>query len=219
MNSEFERATIEELMREMRTANHPTEEQIEKYTMGRLAEPHLADFEEHLLVCERCQRRLSEADGFLVSVRSALKTLEPELHREPAWRAWFRPDWILIPVPVLGALAAAALAIVAWQPWKGSEPLAWQSTTLAAYRGGEAGKVVPSMPVRLTLQTDGLPAGPAEASVVSSEGATQATARIELGATESTLELARGLDAGIYWVRIRQNGQILREYSLAVRAN
>ena len=35
--------------------NHPSEETIELYALGRLAEKLVPPLEEHLLVCERCQ--------------------------------------------------------------------------------------------------------------------------------------------------------------------
>jgi hypothetical protein len=43
---------------------HLPEEALENYAFGRLSDAQLADFEEHLLVCERCQARLEAEDNF-----------------------------------------------------------------------------------------------------------------------------------------------------------
>jgi len=41
------------------------------YSLGRLAGRQCARFEEHLLVCADCQRRLQEADTFVAAMRAA----------------------------------------------------------------------------------------------------------------------------------------------------
>ncbi len=54
---------------------HPREEALESYAMGRLSGPRLARLEEHLLICQRCRRRLDQADSFLKAVQGAAAKL------------------------------------------------------------------------------------------------------------------------------------------------
>jgi len=44
------------------TAQHASDESLELYSQGRLQEPQLGQVEEHLLICERCRKRLTEFD-------------------------------------------------------------------------------------------------------------------------------------------------------------
>jgi anti-sigma factor ChrR (cupin superfamily) len=53
--------------------NHPSEETIELYALGRLAEKLVPPLEEHLLVCERCQDALREEDSFFQSIMALSK--------------------------------------------------------------------------------------------------------------------------------------------------
>ena len=83
--------------------HHATEEDLERYTMGRLAEPDLAEFEEHLLMCPQCQDRLAHEDA----IRQGIQDAAPLLQRKPKTS----PGWTL---PRLAwAFGFAALAIVA----------------------------------------------------------------------------------------------------------
>ncbi len=50
---------------------HAAEETLEEYALGRLRGAALARLEEHLLICEECQDRLSELDTFLQGMSEA----------------------------------------------------------------------------------------------------------------------------------------------------
>lgn len=50
---------------------HPDEGELERYSMADLREEEAAGFEEHLLYCERCQRRLAETDAYVAAMRRA----------------------------------------------------------------------------------------------------------------------------------------------------
>lgn len=60
------------LMPEM-VGQHPSDDDLELYALGRLTEPDLGRVEEHLLVCEECRVRLDEEDAFVKAVRAALR--------------------------------------------------------------------------------------------------------------------------------------------------
>jgi hypothetical protein len=54
---------------------HPDDEVVEAYAMRRLEEPLLSAYEEHLLICEDCQKRLQQMDQYLDAMRRAAQKL------------------------------------------------------------------------------------------------------------------------------------------------
>lgn len=59
----------------MTESGHVSADEIELYSLDRLSEPELSRVEEHLLVCERCRRRLADEDRFSKAARAALERL------------------------------------------------------------------------------------------------------------------------------------------------
>src|ERR1051325_4894793 len=83
---------------------HIDDIQLDAYASGMLAEPLLAETEEHLLICPECQERLVQADEFAVLFRQAVQEPAPA---RAGWRI-FRPAW----AGALTVATVAALAIV-----------------------------------------------------------------------------------------------------------
>ena len=54
---------------------HPSEDEIEAYSMGRLEEFCLKGFEMHLFTCQRCRDRVEGTDKFLKEFRIAVANL------------------------------------------------------------------------------------------------------------------------------------------------
>jgi anti-sigma factor RsiW len=50
---------------------HIDAETTEKYSMGKLSARVAARVEEHLLICERCQRSLAASDAYVAAMRLA----------------------------------------------------------------------------------------------------------------------------------------------------
>src|SRR6202041_2246228 len=50
---------------------HPLEEDFEEYAFNRLPEERCAQFEEHLLVCGRCQDQLARTDEYILLMKQA----------------------------------------------------------------------------------------------------------------------------------------------------
>lgn len=48
------------------------EDLLERYALGRLSELESGPWEEHLLLCRACQRRLEDMDEFLAAAKAAL---------------------------------------------------------------------------------------------------------------------------------------------------
>jgi hypothetical protein len=193
---------------------HATDDALERYAMGRLPEPELTRFEEHLLVCESCQDRVALEDSIRQGVRDKGAVL-----RQPRDIVW----WPFPKLAWAAGLVAAGLAVFA-----GFE---WQSVRRA-----------PGTPAVILLQTtrgteDPTPAAPAgrpltvvldltglqqfseyKLEIVRAAGrpvfqANQAPQGNKLQAT-----LSRGLEAGAYFVRVyTPTRELLREYALIVR--
>jgi len=198
---------------------HASEELLEQYSMGRLAGSDLEWVESHLLVCAYCQDALASSDTYVMSIRSAARELRRQTAEVP--QPWYgklfdlpKPAWAL-------GMAALALLIVAGAvgPWlhrAGAPPaiVVLQSTRGSALNSGApAGK-----PLVLMLDlTDLQPLPQYKLEIVDTLGhpvfqSAAAPARNSLRAA-----LAKGLPAGMYYVRLYAPGrELLREYGLKV---
>jgi anti-sigma factor RsiW len=54
---------------------HFDEEEIERYSRGDVHEGELGRFEEHLLICETCRRRVAQSDVYIGAMRRAAAEL------------------------------------------------------------------------------------------------------------------------------------------------
>jgi anti-sigma factor RsiW len=54
---------------------HPSEDDIENYSLDLLQEPALGEIEEHLLTCEECRGRVSASDAYVRAMRQAARRL------------------------------------------------------------------------------------------------------------------------------------------------
>lgn len=57
------------------SSGHSSADILERYSLGCLGEPDLGRLEEHLLVCEACQVRLEQVDGFVGAIQAAAREL------------------------------------------------------------------------------------------------------------------------------------------------
>ena len=200
---------------------HTIDELLELYSSGRLAEPQLTHVEEHVLLCEHCQHRLSFEDDFREAMRAAAVNFDQQsraANRFPrVAKPFVKPVWAY-------ALAACLIAFVAvrwvsqYRP-STSPAAAMLGTTRGAVNSASA---VPARePIVLTLDLTDLPPLPAyKLEVVDETGRTvfQSTAVPENNRLR--FDLSRGLPEGAYFVRVDSfANELLREYALAVRGN
>ena len=188
---------------------HPSVETIERFVMKRLPEAELAPFEEHLLLCPKCQDMVAEADQDVLRLKAATRRLE---HETPHWKhrvqKHHKPIW---------AAAAAALILVFYiaRPHHSAPPQVIALTTL---RGSSDTSVAKSgAPIQLKLDAAGLPARETYlVEVVDASGAIIATQQSPH--TTATVDAdCKPLESGQYWVRVSAGGRVLREFSLPVR--
>lgn len=198
---------------------HPEEDVLERYAMNRLGEPALGALEEHLLLCESCQERLDEVTEYVGVVREATANAAVAVPAEAAWRRWLRLDWLPMPVPAMAGVALVVAAMFLWQPWQTTKPAEWRTVELATLRGEAAGqKGVAGFALHLRLDVAGVEAGGATAQVVTATGSSVTELPVTLAGGKAELRYAAGLKAGQYWVRLKQGGETIREYSLVVEA-
>lgn len=196
---------------------HATDEVLERYSMDCLAGPELAEFEEHLLVCESCQDRLAREDRIRHRVRYGAAALQ-----QP--RAAAR--WRLRKLAWASGLVAAGLAICAGSAWqflrRSTAPPAMillrttrgtEYPTLAAAPAGQ--------PLTLVLDLTGLRlSSEYTLEIVDAGGHPAFQSSAAAQGNKLQVALAKGLAAGDYFVRVyAPNRELLREYALTAQKN
>lgn len=218
MNRKLNQIHIEELRMADPPKAHPEEETLELYALGRLDEPELGEVEEHILICAPCQERLDEATEYVGLMREAARNVAVAPVQESVWKRLFQLDWLPMPAPALAGAFAVLLAVLVWQPWRGTAPGEWQQVELATMRGDVAGPVATEgFSLDLRLDARGLALAGATTQIVTADGATVAEFPALTEGEKVVLKYAPGLRAGQYWVRLKVAGETVREYSLAVR--
>jgi hypothetical protein len=182
---------------------HPDDDAFENYAFDRLSANDLAAFEEHLLICENCQRRLERTDEYIRLMKAATAayiTEHPE--RPPAKLRERGLRWNAAAAAVL--LLTCLTALLSWRTPSG-EP---RVVVLDAYRG-VASEAPAGKPLDLKIDLKDVP--PAAAYRVEIVDATGR--RVWFGGTPA--RLTKGLSPGVYWARLSTDaGEPLREYGL-----
>jgi hypothetical protein len=201
---------------------HPTEDLLEQYFFGRLPEPDLSPFEDHLLICSSCQSTLAELEDYIRAAKTALAELQ---HASTAPAA-LPPAWARLPggtttlwaVALVLALASGAMLSRRIRP--APETV---GVTLAALRGGDAAGFAHApagKPLDLIIDRISLP--PASAyrfQIVNASGNDTWSGAAVASDGKLSAHLARGLGPGVYWVRLYASqapgeAGLLREFGL-----
>lgn len=181
--------------------NHPSEDRFESYAFGRLSEREVADFEEHLLICEQCQGVLAETGEYVQLMKAA--TAVYICNRAGERGRGLRRNTAAAAVLLLTSLST----LLSWRT-PSIEP---RTVVLEAYRGAPS-EAPAGQPLDLQIDLKELqPAAGYWVEVVDSAGR-----RVWSGATPA--RLTKGLSPGIYWIRLSSDaGKPLREYGLNLR--
>jgi anti-sigma factor RsiW len=189
--------------------HHIEEATLERYSMGSLADEAAAEVEQHLLLCEACQIRVTEADAYIRAVKGAVPELPVAGER---WRWNFR---LLIPAFAVCALLIAT-AVVRLSPRIDQSPTA---VALFAMRGSDTNAQGPARRT-LLLRPDlnGLPASPSyRLDVVDTSGSLKWRGVLATDAKSPSL-IVPPQSSGVYFVRVSlPSGRLLREYALELR--
>jgi hypothetical protein len=213
---------MEVLSMRIDTNRHLDEEEIEKYSLGDVTEEESSRFEEHLLICESCQNRVTESDSYISAMRGAAR-----ISRDGPKTG--RHGWLVRRlVPTLATAASVLVLTAAGLRWVNG-PAKWGSRgaaepafaiNLVATRGNGIEAKAPAGRA-LTLQLD-LTGLTAEASfrleMVDALGK-----RVWQGAVVSQDSTAVAsvpqMAGGLYFLRAyAPSGKLLREYGLEVES-
>jgi hypothetical protein len=194
---------------------HATDETLERYSMNCLAEPELAEFEEHLLVCHACQDRLAREDLIRQRVRDGAMALQ-QPRAAVRWRspklAW------------AAGLVAVGLAVLAGSAWRSLHRSAAAPAVilLRTTRGTDNPALAPAsagQPLTLVLDLTDLPQLPEyKVEIVDVRGRPAFKSNGSYQNGKLQVALTEGLPAGVYFVRLYAPlRDLLREYELTVR--
>jgi hypothetical protein len=196
---------------------HLNPEDLERYSRHQASEDEMAQFEEHLLLCEACREELRTVDSFATAMRAAAA----ELRREPERRPWWSIPRL---IPAFGVLALLLLGAMGLMVMRNSQPPL--AIGLSATRGTGMDAVVPAgRTLALIPDLTGLPADPSyRLEIVDEQGnptwrgrytgspAGQSPAQVSDAATVPAQR------SGAHFVRVYSSaGVLLREYGLVVR--
>jgi len=203
---------------------HVLDEHLEAYVMRQLQEEETDVLEDHLMLCQQCQHRLTETEQRILAMRTAagkIRQEEKRSSRQSGAVARFFSSLIL-PRPVWAAAAAMAVAMIVITPRLQQSPVSFDDVNLTVMRGGEAAfDAEHGRRLRLHLDVRDLEvSADLQVTIVSAEGSlVWSSTRIDRPNTDSlVVSIDRSFDAGQHWVRVvRPPDQILREYSLRLR--
>jgi hypothetical protein len=183
---------------------HPHEDVFEDYAFERLSAQQLIDFEEHLLICARCQSTLAKTDEYVRLMKAATAAYVAE-NSSPSRRRGLRRNVAAAAVLLLTCLTA----LLSLRTPPGNP----QTIQLEAYRG-KVSVARAGVPLNLKIDLtkldlkDERSAAAYKVEVVDGTGG-----RVWFGG--APVYLAGGLAPGTYWVRLfSDSGELLREFGV-----
>jgi hypothetical protein len=182
--------------------------------MGSLPESDVNEVEDHLLVCAPCQDLLEETEKYMATMKIATAQALSSPQRQPFWANWLRFVFE-IPRPALAAAACAVFAFILLVP---RNPQA-ATVDLESLRGPESAVQAPAnaqLTLRLSLAGMGAVTGPFEVQVADASGSIVGRSSAELDGARA-LARVEALRPGVYWVRLYEKGELVREFGLNVR--
>ena len=193
---------------------HMDEDEIESYSMGAVSEEESARFDEHLLICESCQNRVTRSDGYIAAMQGASWRMRRQ-PPEPEPSRWLFPR--LIPFFAVAGLVAL-VAIAGLRPWaRVAAPIF--AVSLEATRGAGIDARAPAgRALLLNLELAGLPVQASyRVETVDRLGTVVWKGTVPAQDSRAAAALP-GMSAGVYFVRVYSSaGELLREYGLDVQ--
>jgi hypothetical protein len=198
---------------------HASEEFLEQYALGLLTGSPLAQLEEHLLICSRCQEQLKETDDYVAAMRGAAVRLHHE--DESRKRSWTVISGALTFRRLGWGMAVAALALAGLalrfgpKPAQSSQPFA---LALQTSRGSELLHAPARRPLDLSLDVTALPPFSAyQVETVDAMGRVETQSSAEASGGRVRTSVAKGLLSGNYFIRLYSpSRELLREFSLRI---
>ncbi|MBL8231071.1 MAG: zf-HC2 domain-containing protein [Bryobacterales bacterium] len=206
----------------MDTKSHVRDEILEAYVLNRLQAEEIDQLEDHLLICEYCQKRLDQSSQFIQATRIAAT----RIRAQEANQARRQPWWSVATVrrPAFAVMTVAILAIALSISFQRSAKPVYQEVALMTTRGtGEKVAGRSGLRLKLSLGLQGVDQQPeyrvavvdTSGKLIWQSGPVRPETRDEVKVT-----LDQEIGSGSYWVRLMSSssgGSTLREYPLNVR--
>ncbi len=197
----------------MDATGHETEERLELYALGRLAEQDIAQVEEHLFLCEACRDTLDSTADFALAMRNELKERpEPAKKKALEWLRWPTPRFAMA-----GAFAIVLTAVgLYWiRPTIRVAPLT--TLQLIALRG-DMPSIGTARELDLTVIDAPAKGGPFRLEVVDGSGSPVWNGAPSPSPKGLEVKVRDRLSPGDYFVRLYgARGELLHEYGFRVR--
>ena len=197
---------------------HAVDEVLESYASGTLAEPALADLEEHLLICDHCRQRVADKDAYVAAMRTAAAGLDQrDESRKIFWTrasgllTFRRLGWGMAIISLV--LAGTALRLFL-SPSQSQQPVA---ILLETSRGSELQRAPAGRPLDVSLDMRGLPVfAKYQMEMVDAGGRVLNAAAVGTQGKVTT-RISQRLRPGTYFVRLYSpSRELLREYGLQI---
>jgi len=204
---------------------HPSDDDLELYSMGRTTESESNRIEEHVLVCSYCQDRLEESDEFVALMKDTTKEIannQEEGLAKNGQRRGFLAGIRKLGGPAITSMAAILALMVGLSVYNrgqvGATPGGEAAIQLVANRGADPAPVIASTAsaIRLSMDTAGLPAGTLEISLVAEDGSAIWSGSAASAKDRAQAVIPQSLKAGRYFVRVSSNSVLLREFAFRV---
>ena len=196
---------------------HPSEEALERYSLGQFTEVECATLEDHLLICIECQETLTRIDAEVSDIKQVCQEVaaEPEPISKPGLFARFS-----MATPMWAAAAAAIVIAVAVPVYRQTTAPRGQSDVILEASRGSApvAEAKAGNNLKLNIDLTQISAqGPYRVAIVGSDGQQVWSAEGIRSSGRVTLDGPNNLGAGNYWVRIYGSGTLLREYGMLLK--
>jgi len=201
------------------TNRHLDESEIEKYSMGDVPETEVSRYEEHLLICESCQDRVTASDEYVASMREASTRIR-QGGATPKPSPWHMPR------PILLLALAASLLFVAFLGFGGKSVGLFSGSAgspvivnMIAVRGNDVEAKAPAgKSLALNLNVEGLsPAASYGVEIVDEGGKSIWRGSASAKGAIATAN-APGMIPGHYFLcAYSPGGILLREFGLRVQ--
>jgi len=192
---------------------HIEEPFLDQYALGTLSAESIAELEEHLLICAFCQRRLVEADEFLILFREA--ATPEDASTTPRWLNTF-PFRTSFWSGAAAAVAALLIVLITGDSHHTKLPPA--VLLMQSLRGPEAGAVTASARPFLLIFDVAVQANHVDYEIEIVDAVGEQVLKRGAEVRDGRLAaLVERLAPGSYWVRVyrKQPGsELLTEYSL-----
>ena len=178
--------------------NHPTDDVLEEYMFGRLAEAVLEPVETHVLTCDLCVRRLELLETDAAALKLALSGVSIRHSSDARAPVW---NWISLP-SLAWITAAALLALFVSVPKLAQHGTPKAQVTLHAYRGSEIAVLPMHQSALLTMDAFDLPTEAVSVQVVDSNGKELWTGRTSIRNDRADVVLPALTKRGTYFLRL-----------------